>query len=104
CSATLVVHDELDINFGQIRSRQGGGDAGNNGVKSVIQHCGADFARIRVGIRNELAARMDSANFVLAKFSAEEQELLPKITREVSSMISEYIATGQLPSETRKVV
>lgn len=103
CSATLVVHDELDLLFGQIRTRQGGGDAGNNGVKSVITHCGADFARIRVGIKNELAAKMDSANFVLAKFNGHEQHQLPKIVQEVSSLISEYVATGHLPTETRTI-
>ncbi len=103
CSATLVVHDELDVNFGQIKTKQGGGHAGNNGVKSVIQHCGEDFARIRVGIKNELAARMDSSNFVLAKFSSDEQRQLPKILQEVSSMLSEYVATGQLPPDSRRI-
>ncbi len=101
CSATLVVHDELDLNFGEIRTKQGGGHAGNNGVKSVIQHCGEDFARIRVGIKNDHAEKMDSANFVLAKFSSDEKRQMPKITQEVSSMLSEYIATGQLPTDTR---
>ncbi len=103
CSATLVIHDELDVNFGEIRTKQGGGHAGNNGVKSVIQHCGEDFARIRVGIKNELATRMDSSNFVLAKFSGEEQHQLPKILQEVSSLISEYVATGNLPADTRNI-
>lgn len=104
CSATLVVHDELDLNFGQIKTKQGGGHAGNNGVKSVMQHCGEDFARIRVGIKNQLATKMDSSNFVLAKFSSEEQRALPKIVQEVSSLISEYIATGQLPVDSRNLL
>lgn len=103
CSSTLVVHDELDVNFGEIRTKQGGGHAGNNGVKSVIQHCGEDFARIRVGIKNELATKMDSSNFVLAKFSGEEQRQLPKVIQEVSSMISEYAVTSQLPKDTRNI-
>lgn len=103
CSATLVVHDELDLPFGQIRTRQGGSDGGNKGIKSVINHCGQDFARIRVGIRNELAERMESANFVLAKFSSEEQKAMPKIIQEVSSIISEYIASGDLPHDTRTI-
>jgi PTH1 family peptidyl-tRNA hydrolase len=103
CSATLVVHDELDLPFGQIKTKQGGGSAGNNGVKSVIQHCGEDFARIRIGIKNELAEKMDSANFVLAKFRSEEQRQLPKVIQEVSSMLSEYTATSQLPPDTRRI-
>ena len=103
CSSTLVIHDEIDIDFGQIRTRLGGGHAGNNGVKSVINHCGQDFARIRIGIKNELASRMDSANFVLAKFSSEEQRQLPKIIKEVSSILSEYIATGNIGNDTRTI-
>lgn len=103
CSATLVVHDELDVPFGEIRIKQGGGHAGNNGVKSVIQHCGEDFTRIRIGIQNELSSKMESANFVLAKFSGEEQRLLPKVVQEVSSLLSEYATTSQLNEESRKV-
>lgn len=98
---TLVIHDELDIHFGQIRTRLGGGSAGNNGIKSLIQHVGEDFTRIRVGVKNDLSEKMDSADFVLAKFNKEEKEQLPKLTREVSTLISEFLATGNLEHETR---
>ncbi|MEJ0073813.1 MAG: aminoacyl-tRNA hydrolase [Candidatus Saccharibacteria bacterium] len=47
---TVVVHDELDVNFGQIRMRIGGSAAGNNGIKSVSQHIGEDYGRVRIGI------------------------------------------------------
>lgn len=97
----LVIHDELDINFGQIRTRLGGSAAGNNGVKSLIQHCGDDFTRIRIGVKNELASKMDSADFVLAKFSADERAAIPKISREVSALISEFFAAGKLDNDTR---
>ena len=50
-SSITVVHDELDIPFGQIRTRMGGSDAGNNGIKSIIQHMGEDFGRVRIGIK-----------------------------------------------------
>jgi PTH1 family peptidyl-tRNA hydrolase len=98
---TVVVHDELDISFGQIRTRIGGGDAGNNGVKSLIQHCGEDFARIRIGIKNDLLAKMDSADFVLGKFSKDEQTGLPALTREAISILTEYIYKNELDIETR---
>ncbi len=62
----LVVHDELALPFGTIRTRIGGSDAGNNGVKSMTQHLGPDTARLRVGVYNELRERMDDADFVLA--------------------------------------
>lgn len=98
---TVVVHDELDINFGQIRARTGGGAAGNNGIKSLIQHCGEDFKRIRIGVRNDLSEKMDSADFVLAKFNKDERDSLPELLREVSGLLSEYTATHELPHDTR---
>lgn len=100
-SDTIAVHDEIDINFGQIRARVGGSAAGNNGVKSLIQHCGEDFGRIRIGVRNDLLEKMDSADFVLAKFNKEEQASLPELCREVSAMLSEYTASHELPHDTR---
>ena len=99
---TVVVHDELDINFGQIRTRVGGGAAGHNGIKSVIQHLGEDFGRIRVGIGPKKPEQIDSADFVLKKFSKEEQANMPALLRETSAIISEAVyASGQLPAETR---
>jgi PTH1 family peptidyl-tRNA hydrolase len=47
----LVVHDELDLAFEDVRVKVGGGAAGHNGLKSILQHCGgADFVRVRIGI------------------------------------------------------
>lgn len=96
----VVVHDELDIPFGQIRTRVGGQDAGNNGIKSIIQHIGEDFGRVRIGIRTETP--MDSKDFVLSKFNEEEQKQLPNLYREVTAILTEYIyGDGTLPHETR---
>ena len=49
----LVVHDELDIDFGHIRTRIGGGSAGHNGIKSIIDLPGENFERVRIGIRTK---------------------------------------------------
>jgi PTH1 family peptidyl-tRNA hydrolase len=103
-SKTVVVHDDLDIDFGQIRCRVGGGSAGNNGIKSLIEHLEPEFSRIRVGIKNDMLGKMDSADFVLAKFNSEEKALVPKLVKEVSSIISEYTASKQLPHETRSIL
>lgn len=97
----IVVHDELNIVFGQIRTRLGGSDAGHNGVKSLIQYIGEDFNRIRVGIGNEAAGQFDSADFVLAKFTKEEKAQIPKLTREVNSLLTEFVAGGTLSHDTR---
>ena len=97
----IVVHDELAIPFGQIRMRVGGSDAGNNGVKSLISQIDQGFGRIRVGIDGEKPAKMDSADYVLASFTKEEQDSLQDLTREVTSILTEYIFSGQLPHDTR---
>ncbi len=100
---TLVVYDELAIPFGQLRSRLGGSDAGHNGVKSLTQHIGDDYGRLRVGIGNEIAEKADAAGFVLGKFSKEEQGKLPGIIKEAGVLITEYIFSGQLDPDTRTI-
>lgn len=76
----LVIHDELALPFGTIRVREKGSDAGNNGIKSLNAHLGADYWRIRIGIWSELRDRMDDANFVLSRFTKDEQLQLETIT------------------------
>lgn len=99
----LVVHDELDIPFGQIRTRVGGADAGHNGVKSIIQLLNENFGRVRVGIGPKHPEQIDSADFVLQKFSKTEQDKLPALTREASAILSEWAYGGgqPIPHETR---
>ncbi|MDO8265828.1 MAG: aminoacyl-tRNA hydrolase [Candidatus Saccharibacteria bacterium] len=96
---TLVVHDELDIDFGTIRTRVGGGSAGHNGIKSLITHAGAEFGRIRVGIGPKEPSKIDSADFVLQDFSDQQHEKLPKILKEVCALIDERTA-GPLQDAT----
>ncbi|MFI5275526.1 MAG: aminoacyl-tRNA hydrolase [Candidatus Saccharimonadales bacterium] len=98
---TIVVYDELDINFGQIRTRMGGASAGHNGIKSIIQHIGEDFGRIRIGVGPKTPEQIDSADFVLAKFSKDQQAELPALRREANAILTEYVFAGTLNSETR---
>ena len=98
---TVVIHDELDIDFGQIRTRVGGGSAGHNGLKSIMQHTGENFGRVRIGINSEHRTKNDEKDFVLKPFSKEEQGELKNLTREVTSILTEYIFGGQLATETR---
>jgi len=72
-TAITVVHDELDLPFGTFKEKNGGGSSGSNGLKSIISLIGPDFKRVRIGISNDLKEKMDSADFVLSKFSREEQ-------------------------------
>jgi peptidyl-tRNA hydrolase, PTH1 family len=101
---TLAVYDELAISFGQLRIRLGGSDAGHNGVKSLIQHLGDDFGRLRIGVGSDISQKADAAEFVLGKFNKKEQGSLPLILREANVLITEYIFSGSLPHETRKVL
>lgn len=98
----LAVYDEIDIDFGQIRLRIGGSSAGHNGVKSLMEHLGEGFGRVRVGIGPKTHEKMDSADFVLAKFSKEQEAQLQNLTRETTAILTEYaFGDAQLPTETR---
>lgn len=97
----LVIHDELDIDFGEIRTKTGGGSAGHNGIKSIIQAEGQDFKRVRIGIKNSYLEKIDSADFVLQKFSKEEQEKLPDLQKEVTALVTEVIFGGEIDNQTR---
>lgn len=96
-----VIQDELDVDFGSIRLRSGGSAAGHNGIKSISRYMGEDYGRIRIGVGPKRPARIKSEDFVLQKFSVEEQQQLPNLTREVNAILSEYIYGGELPHETR---
>ncbi len=101
-SKTLVIHDELDIPFQTIRTRQGGGSAGHNGIKSITQNIGPEYQRIRVGIGPKPNPHLDSADFVLQDFNTQETEQIHKILREVASLIDQ-MTTGQLEEQTLKI-
>ncbi len=75
----VVVHDELDLPFGTVRLKLGGGDNGHNGLRSVTSALGSrDYYRIRVGIGRP-PGRMDPADFVLRDFTPAERKELPEI-------------------------
>lgn len=84
----LVVHDDLALPFGTIRTREKGSDAGNNGIKSINATVGEQYSRIRIGIWNDLRDRMDDADFVLSRFSAEEAD---KLSSEIYETARHYI-------------
>ena len=100
---TLAVYDEAAIKFGQLRTRVGGSDAGHNGVKSLIDHIGVDFSRIRIGINSELAVQADQSAFVLGKFTKEEQAKLLTLLNETAVLLTEFIFGGELKPETRSI-
>jgi PTH1 family peptidyl-tRNA hydrolase len=72
----LVIHDDLALPFGTIRTRKQGSDAGNNGIKSLNSHIGPEYHRIRIGVSNDLRERVGDVDFVLAKLNKDESDQL----------------------------
>jgi PTH1 family peptidyl-tRNA hydrolase len=101
---TLAVYDELAVPFGSIRTRLGGSDAGHNGVKSLIQHIGEDFGRLRIGVGSDVSKKAKDTDFVLGKFTKAEKPELSPIIKEANALITEFIFSGQLPHETRTAI
>lgn len=97
----IVVHDEIDIDFGQVRLRMGGSSAGHNGIKSITKHMTENYGRVRIGIGPKKPEQIDSADFVLAKFSVAETEHLGELKREVNAVLSELAYGSPLTPETR---
>lgn len=95
----LVIHDDIALPFGTLRAREKGSDAGNNGMKSVIQHLGPNIKRIRVGTANDTLERMDTADFVLAKFTLKESLELQKLFKKTSRVIERFV-TGSFETTT----
>ena len=83
----IVVHDDLDIPFGRLRIRPGGGTGGHKGLRSIVISLGTEaFARLKIGIGRPAPA-VDPADFVLAPFSpAELEDLQPVLTRAVEGL------------------
>jgi len=92
-SNLLVVYDELDIPFGTLRMREKGGAGGHNGMRSIIQRLGNDFARLRLGIGRP-PGRMDPAAFVLQNFSSDELPTLNEMLAEAAEAIVSFIHKG----------
>ena len=90
----VVVHDELDIPFGTIRLKQGGGDNGHNGLRSLTAALGTrDYFRVRVGIGRP-PGRMDPADFVLHDFSAAERSQLPDLLARSADAVQTLLQKG----------
>jgi PTH1 family peptidyl-tRNA hydrolase len=89
----LVIHDELDIPFGQVHFKMGGGLAGHNGLKSIAQCLGTDqFGRMRVGIGRPVHGSV--ANYVLSPFSKEEQVQLPLLLEKLHDPMLSCVVEG----------
>ena len=100
----IVIHDELDIDFGNIRTRYGGADAGHNGIKSISQLIGEEYGRVRIGIGPKEPPQIDSADFVLQAFNQEQQKQLNNMKLECTAILSEFIYNKTLNQDTRSFI
>lgn len=96
----LVVHDELALPLGTLRTRYGGSDAGNNGIKSLNAHLGEGTARLRVGIFDADSQR-DALSSVLGKFNAEEQKALTELEPKVFAIFDDFLS-GNFETTTHR--
>ena len=89
----MVVYDELDIPFGQLRLRPKGGAGGHNGMRSIIQHVGNDFPRLRMGIGRP-PGRMPPAAYVLQDFGKGERPVVLEMLDMGVAAIETYLSEG----------
>ncbi|MGD9986056.1 MAG: aminoacyl-tRNA hydrolase [Pseudonocardia sp.] len=97
----VVVHDDLDLGFGVIRLKQGGGEGGHNGLRSISQSCGTrDYLRVRFGIGRP-PGRQDPADFVLKRFSSVEAKELEFAVDLAADAAEALLSDGLEPTQNR---
>jgi len=97
----VAVHDELDLDFGTVRAKIGGGEGGHNGLRSMSKSLGTkDYARVRFGIGRP-PGRMDAADYVLSDFSAAERKELDFLVDRAADMVESIVELGVEPTQNR---
>ena len=94
----LVIHDEIDLPYGAIRVKKGGGNGGHNGLKSIDSLIGKDYYRLRVGVGRPPKKEM-VASYVLSNFSQEEQKSVDKLIEYSAEVAKKWL---ELPLEELK--
>ncbi len=88
----IVVHDEIDVPFGEIRVKAGGGTAGHNGLASIVNHLSTkDFTRVRVGVGRP---RSEGVEHVLGEFSGAQRKELPDVIARAADATERIIEIG----------
>ena len=97
----VVVHDELDIDYGLLRLKRGGGDGGHNGLKSISKSLGSkEYLRVRFGIGRP-PGRQDPADYVLSDFSQVERKELDLFVDRAADAVETVITDGLEPAQNR---
>ena len=100
-----IIHDDIDIPFGEIRVRKGGSSAGHKGVDSIIERLGTKhFLRFRVGVKNKLLKNyIETEDFVLQRFSKSEEERLQEIVDLCIFELKNRLKEGKEETKTLKI-
>jgi PTH1 family peptidyl-tRNA hydrolase len=93
-SELVVVHDDLDLEFGSVRVKRGGGTAGHRGLDSVAARCGRDFTRVRVGIGRP-AHGEDVVGYVLSAFPAEQRDAVAAAVERAADAVECVLRDGE---------
>jgi peptidyl-tRNA hydrolase, PTH1 family len=90
----IAVHDELDVPFGQVRAKRGGGEGGHNGLRSMSKSLASkEYARVRIGVGRP-PGRQDAADFVLADFSSAERKELDFLVDRAADVVEAIVVEG----------
>ncbi len=97
-SDLVVIHDDIDLPFGALRLRAGGGHGGHNGVRSIREVLGSgDFIRVKVGVGRP-AGGGDVAGYVLSPFAAAERKVLDEVVEASAQAVEVLLARGLTPA------
>jgi len=96
---TILVHDELDIPFADVRLKRGGGEGGHNGLRDTSKALGTkEYVRVRVGVGRP-PGRMDAADFVLRDFAKVELKELPWLVDRAADAVEAVVLKGLEPAQ-----
>ena len=97
----IVIHDELDLELGQIRTKFGGGDNGHNGLKSIRANLGGgDYYRIRIGVGRP-PPWIDVTDWVLTNFAASDKQLLAETIARAGEVVESLVGKGLDATQTK---
>jgi peptidyl-tRNA hydrolase, PTH1 family len=97
----LVLHDEIDQGFAAMKFNKNRGHGGHNGIRNISELIGPDYSRLRLGVGRPPHPEMQVADFVLQKFSSEEQSALPDFLNRAGDAIESFIFDGIQKASTK---
>jgi len=89
----VVIHDDLDLTFGRVQVKRGGGHGGHNGLRDLNKHLGGDYTRVRVGVGRPPEG-WNSADYVLGKWGSEEKDVIDGVVDQASDAVELLLREG----------